>query len=147
MSTGTANPTPALALLDEVQRLPAEKLPTANALVEGATFIAILTGTIAGGMAAHQGGPRAFGLRGSNFFIRPGSDGDRGWEADLALLKGWHERLLDAVGEFAPARLGERIGSNDYSFQDLILGAASHDLYHAGQIQLLKRLRDESVGR
>jgi acyl-[acyl-carrier-protein]-phospholipid O-acyltransferase/long-chain-fatty-acid--[acyl-carrier-protein] ligase len=42
--------------------LPASSLPTANALVEGATFIAILTGTIVGGIAAHQGGPRVFGL-------------------------------------------------------------------------------------
>ena len=33
-----------------------EQLPTANALVEGATFIAILTGTIAGGIAASNGG-------------------------------------------------------------------------------------------
>lgn len=39
-----------------------EQLPTANALIEGATFIAILTGTIVGGMAAHQGGPHAFGV-------------------------------------------------------------------------------------
>ncbi|WP_168192707.1 MFS transporter [Undibacter mobilis] len=41
---------------------PPEKLPAANALIEGATFIAILTGTIVGGMAAHQGGPRVFGV-------------------------------------------------------------------------------------
>ena len=33
-----------------------EELPAGNALVEGATFIAILTGTIVGGLAAHGGG-------------------------------------------------------------------------------------------
>jgi acyl-[acyl-carrier-protein]-phospholipid O-acyltransferase/long-chain-fatty-acid--[acyl-carrier-protein] ligase len=38
------------------------KLPSANALIEGATFIAILTGTIVGGLAAHSGGARIFGL-------------------------------------------------------------------------------------
>src|SRR5215475_1801987 len=32
-----------------------EQLPPGNALVEGATFVAILLGTIAGGIAAHQG--------------------------------------------------------------------------------------------
>jgi acyl-[acyl-carrier-protein]-phospholipid O-acyltransferase/long-chain-fatty-acid--[acyl-carrier-protein] ligase len=42
--------------------LPREKLPAANALIEGATFIAILTGTIVGGIAAHSGGARTFGL-------------------------------------------------------------------------------------
>jgi MFS family permease len=37
------------------------KLPSANALIEGATFIAILTGTIVGGLAAHSGGAKSFG--------------------------------------------------------------------------------------
>ena len=41
--------------------LPREKLPAANALIEGATFIAILGGTIVGGIAAHSGGARSFG--------------------------------------------------------------------------------------
>jgi acyl-[acyl-carrier-protein]-phospholipid O-acyltransferase/long-chain-fatty-acid--[acyl-carrier-protein] ligase len=42
--------------------LPRDRLPSANALVEGATFIAILTGTIAGGLAAHNGGSKIFGF-------------------------------------------------------------------------------------
>ena len=33
-----------------------EELPAGNALVEGATFVAILAGTIVGGMAARGGG-------------------------------------------------------------------------------------------
>jgi len=36
-----------------------EELPTGNALVEGATFIAILTGTITAGLAARDGGDTA----------------------------------------------------------------------------------------
>ena len=36
--------------------LPRERLPAANALIEGATFIAILTGTITAGLAARDGG-------------------------------------------------------------------------------------------
>ncbi|HVZ53182.1 MAG TPA: MFS transporter, partial [Pseudolabrys sp.] len=36
--------------------LPREKLPAANGLIEGGTFIAILFGTIAGGLAARDGG-------------------------------------------------------------------------------------------
>jgi acyl-[acyl-carrier-protein]-phospholipid O-acyltransferase/long-chain-fatty-acid--[acyl-carrier-protein] ligase len=41
--------------------LPRSELPAANALVEGATFIAILLGTIVGGLAAKDGGdPAAF---------------------------------------------------------------------------------------
>lgn len=43
-------------LPDHLQR---EQLPTANALIEGATFIAILTGTIVGGLASRGGGDPA----------------------------------------------------------------------------------------
>ena len=46
-------------LPDHLER---ERLPAANALIEGATFIAILTGTIVGGIAAQGGGARLFGL-------------------------------------------------------------------------------------
>ena len=46
-------------LPDHLQR---EELPAGNALVEGATFMAILLGTIAGGIAAKGGGdPASFG--------------------------------------------------------------------------------------
>jgi acyl-[acyl-carrier-protein]-phospholipid O-acyltransferase/long-chain-fatty-acid--[acyl-carrier-protein] ligase len=37
-----------------------EQLPAANALIEGATFIAILTGTITGGVTARNGGDMVF---------------------------------------------------------------------------------------
>ena len=47
-------------LPDHLQR---SELPAANALVEGATFIAILLGTIVGGLAAKDGGdPASFSL-------------------------------------------------------------------------------------
>ena len=39
-----------------------EQLPTANALIEGATFVAILTGTIVGGLAARGGDSKSFVL-------------------------------------------------------------------------------------
>lgn len=93
-----------------------------------------------------DGEPRSFGIRGSNFFPRPGPEGEADWEPDLARLKGWHERLLAAVRDLDPGRLEQRVGTNGDSFRDLILGAAAHDVYHAGQIQLLKRLREESDG-
>ena len=47
-----------------------ERLPAGNALVEAATFIAILTGTIAGGLAARSGGDvRAFSVLAIGFAL------------------------------------------------------------------------------
>ena len=61
------------------------ELPAANALVEGATFIAILLGTIVGGIAAQNGGdPASFGFLmiifslacwGASLFIPPTGQG------------------------------------------------------------------------
>lgn len=88
--------------------------------------------------------PRSFDVRGSNFFARPDAAGSASWDDDRELLRAWQERLLAAIEAFDPARLSERAGRDRYSFEDLILGIAAHDLYHTGQIQLLKRLRESA---
>jgi uncharacterized damage-inducible protein DinB len=63
------------------------------------------------------------------------------WKADRALLRSEHAQLVEAVRGFDPRRLDEGApGSQTYRFVDLLLGIVSHDLYHVGQIQMLKRL-------
>ncbi len=88
-------------------------------------------------VGAERGG---FPEKGSNWFPRPVEETPAAWRADLALLKRIHRQLEAAVGAFDPKRLDERVPSGRWTFRESILGAASHDLYHAGQIQLLKRL-------
>lgn len=87
--------------------------------------------------------PRSFELKGSNFFPRPDGAGavDDAWAAEVALLETWHRRLRDAVASLDARRLGDHPGKSEHSYFDLVAGAAAHDLYHAGQIQLIKRLR------
>lgn len=84
--------------------------------------------------------PRSFDLPGSNFFTRELPYTDDEWVADRNLLRQWHERLVRAVELFDPDQLPQQVGKSIHTYYDLILGAAAHDLYHAGQIQLLKRL-------
>ncbi len=63
------------------------------------------------------------------------------WKVDRALLRREHVRLVEAVRAFDPRRLDEgATGSGNYRFVDLLFGIVSHDLYHVGQIQMLKRL-------
>lgn len=67
------------------------------------------------------------------------------WQNDLKLLEDTHQKLLDDVVAFSEARLGEPIDvDNPRTFNELIFGVANHDIYHAGQIQLLKRLYKET---
>lgn len=83
----------------------------------------------------------SFGLKGSNFFVRPVDASQEAWAADLQLLRDWHDRLHEAVESFDSDRLNEPLPNGRYSFEELIDGAAAHDVYHAGQIQLLKKLQ------
>jgi hypothetical protein len=63
------------------------------------------------------------------------------WKADRALLRSEHVKLVEAVQGFDVARLDEPTpGSGSYRFVDLLFGIVGHDLYHVGQIQVLKRL-------
>jgi hypothetical protein len=80
----------------------------------------------------------SFPLKGSNWFVQPQPFGDGDWQRYVALLIDEHRQLRDAVMAFDPRRLADKTGR--FTFADLILGAAAHDLYHAGQVQLLRRL-------
>ena len=63
------------------------------------------------------------------------------WAADRAVLATAHRDLLAAIRGFPPDRLGRNAGGRKrWTYGDLIIGIAMHDAYHAGQIQMLKRL-------
>jgi uncharacterized damage-inducible protein DinB len=81
-----------------------------------------------------------FALEGSNFWVRPQDDTGAAWAADLALLSAEHRVLRDAVAGFPVSKLLQPASSGSFTYAALIRGAAAHDLYHAGQIQLLKKL-------
>jgi hypothetical protein len=59
----------------------------------------------------------------------------------VALLRDQHLRLRQAVSTCPPARLKDTPKGLKWRLEQYIYGAASHDLYHAGQIQVLKRLQ------
>ena len=88
----------------------------------------------------------AFVLAGRNFFERPESGsaaagtavtGSAAAEAtgkrDIAILEAEHRKLRDTVAKM-PAR------AFTPALCHLIRGATAHDLYHAGQIRLLRRM-------
>jgi hypothetical protein len=82
----------------------------------------------------------SFPRKGSNWFDAPARLTQADWEEAVALLEQTHRTMRDAVAALPPADL-DRIpaGSKTSNFA-LISGIAAHDVYHAGQIQLVKRL-------
>jgi hypothetical protein len=86
-----------------------------------------------------EGGKRgAFALKGSNFFKRPekGRASEAAWRADKELLEREHEALRAAVGSVLETPRGAKLLRHIY-------GVAFHDVYHAGQIRLLRRLMSQ----
>ena len=89
----------------------------------------------------------SFGVAGSDWFPRPqGRPVERDWAADRALLDRWHERLIAAIAALAAGDLAVRPGKSERTRWDLITGAAAHDLYHAGQVRLLRRMMETPRG-
>ena len=80
-----------------------------------------------------------FPLRGTNWFVRP--SGDRTWSDDVRLLMEEHERLREVVKRLPPRSMTRIVAHGHDTAAYTIRGIAAHDLYHAGQIQLLKRLQ------
>ena len=76
----------------------------------------------------------SFALEGSNWFKRPVELNEKSWRADLALLAAEHRALREAVVDYLA-------GKTRPLPVRLVFGVAFHDIYHAGQIRLLRRLQ------
>ena len=83
-----------------------------------------------------EGGKRgSFALKGSNFFARPEKRNvsEAAWNADKALLEREHRQMKAAIEKVLQEPRGRKI-------LRMLYGVAFHDIYHAGQIRLLRRL-------
>ena len=87
--------------------------------------------------AAQRG---SFPLAGSNFIARPVEETRSALQADLDLLDEMHRVLRDAAAAVPAAELDGGSAQRGVTRRALLTGVAAHDLYHAGQIQLLKRM-------
>jgi uncharacterized damage-inducible protein DinB len=82
----------------------------------------------------------AFARPGSNWFQAPASASESAWRKDLALLQQYHRALRAAVLQLSDEDLERRAPGSKETIGRLVRGIAAHDLYHAGQIQLVKTL-------
>jgi uncharacterized damage-inducible protein DinB len=82
----------------------------------------------------------SFPQKGSNWFKRPTESTEDAWKEDLHLLGETHRTLRAAVESFPVSTLHMTTVQSKYPNIFVIYGVANHDIYHAGQIQLIKRL-------
>lgn len=84
----------------------------------------------------------SFPLKGSNWFERPiaGRIDEAQWKTDVALLVEVHQTLRSAIADLKPTQLIQKAPGSTTTILQLITGIAAHDLYHAGQMNTIKRL-------
>ncbi len=75
----------------------------------------------------------SFALKGNNWFARDAAD-ETAWKRDQELLETSHRNLRDAIEGLPEGRF-------DKKTVGMIFGVAFHDVYHAGQIRMLRRLQ------
>lgn len=68
-----------------------------------------------------------------------GATGQEDWRQAGERLTRAQQRLVRAVAELPPARLDDTTPGWSWSNYRMVHGTLHHDLYHAGQIALLKR--------
>ena len=79
----------------------------------------------------------SFALKGRNFFPRPekGNATEAAWNADKKLLEREHRALCATVAKALSK-------PRNAKFLKQLYGVAFHDVYHAGQIRLLRRMQE-----
>ncbi|HUP58797.1 MAG TPA: DinB family protein [Thermoanaerobaculia bacterium] len=79
----------------------------------------------------------SFPLKGSNWIAAPSRPDEEAWRDVVVLLDSEHRRLRDFLASMDEAAL------DDAKKVRMLYGVAAHDVYHTGQIQLIKRLRKD----
>ncbi len=89
----------------------------------------------------------SFSVQGSNWFLRPVDRGEKAWRGDVVMLDSEHQRLRAAVSALHPEDLDRPARGSRTVARRLVAGIALHDVYHGGQIQLIKKLLRTRISR
>ena len=81
--------------------------------------------------------PEPFVLEGEDWFPLP-DETRLTWPAILEAVDAEQRRLAEVVADIRAGRVKRPLSDADHF--DLVLGVTCHAIYHAGQVQLLKRL-------
>jgi uncharacterized damage-inducible protein DinB len=87
-------------------------------------------------------GGKAVQLRDEQNFPPVKDMSEAAWRQAIEHVKRTHNQLVQAVASFPDARLGEQVPGKSESYYNyfyMFSGIVQHELYHAGQIALLKK--------
>jgi uncharacterized damage-inducible protein DinB len=125
-----------LELLEDVDAAmaAAKPLPNVHSIWELVLHIAAWDGATCRRLAGEVCQPEGR----DNFPVVPKPTG-AAWRKAVAEAKRAHDVLVKTVARLPESRLRERVPGKKYDFYHLLHGVAQHELYHAGQIAILKK--------
>ena len=80
----------------------------------------------------------------ANFPAVPARPTEAAWRKAVATTKKTHDKLAKTVAALPESRLRDRVPGKRYDFYHMLHGIAQHELYHAGQIAILKKAAQAS---
>ena len=78
---------------------------------------------------------------GTDNFPIPPKPTEAAWRKAIVDAKRTHNLLVKRVAELPESRLWDQVPGKKYDFYHMLHGMAQHELYHAGQIAILKKAR------
>jgi uncharacterized damage-inducible protein DinB len=78
-------------------------------------------------------------LKGSANFPQVPAPTEPAWREAVAAAKRTHDTLVETVAGLSDKRLRDQVPGKRYDFYHMLHGIAQHELYHAGQMAILKK--------
>ena len=117
----------------------AKPLPKVHSIWELVLHIAAWDGAALRRLAGEKSQPT-----GAQNFPHVSNPTAAAWRKAIAATKRTHDALVDGVAALPDSRLRDRVPGKRYDFYHLLHGVAQHELYHAGQIAILKKAQAAS---
>ena len=78
-------------------------------------------------------------LKGSANFPQVPAPTESAWRETVAAAKRTHDTLVETVAALSDKRLRDQVPGKRYDFYHMLHGIVQHELYHAGQMAILKK--------
>lgn len=86
-------------------------------------------------------------LKGRDNFPPVNNPSESAWRAAVVQARRTHDQLVKMVEGLPAERLSDRVPGKKYDFYHMLHGIAQHELYHAGQMAILKKAGLAAKGR
>lgn len=125
-----------LELLEDIDAATAaaKPLPNAHSIWELVLHIAAWDGA-----GLKRLGGKKYQLKSKANFPPMPDPSEKAWREAVAKVKRTHDELIKTVAALPDSRLLDRVPGKRYNFHHMFHGIAQHELYHAGQIAILKK--------